>query len=690
MTSGPLLLLAAACLVAGLVLSLRWPRLWLGATLTGTASALAAALLVLVGSAEPRPSTGGAGSTPRPTGFAVAGRVEAGGPDQVSTAVGRGETGWEWRGGFTLGGETPHLRLDGVSALFLALLSVVGGAGAAYARGYWSDRDHPKSAPRGRLWWSALVLCMGLVLVESNGLHFLIAWELFTVSAYFLITLENGGRQVRSAGWLYLAASHVGTLCLFAFFATLASRTGSWDLGPMRDRTELAPLFWLVLAGFGVKAGLFPLHVWLPSAHANAPSHVSAILSGVALKMGIYGIVRFSGWLPPPAQAGWVVIGLGAVGALLGIAFAFAQNDLKRLLAYCSVENVGVILIGLGGALLGVTHGDAPWGRLALAGALLHIWNHGLFKALLFFGAGSVLHATGTREMSRLGGLWRTMPWTAGLFALGAVAVSGLPPLNGFVSEWLVYLGLFDAVAARGPAAWAAMPVAIVLGMAGALALASFAKAGALVFCGAPRTQLATHEHEAGPWMLGPMLALAGACIAIGLAPAVLWPVLARVAGSWHPAWSAAEPPAPLFTLGAVHVGLAVLALTAVVGLWRRVRTNGLRRGLTWDCGYAVPTARMQYTGGSFAGIASGWFFWILRPERKLQRPRGLLPLGARRVERVPETVLELGIGPVADAILRVSTAVRQLQHGRLQSYILYLLAGLLALGTLVFLEGSL
>ena len=457
----------------------------------------------------------------------------------------------------------------------------------------------------------------------------------------------------------------------------------------MREHAELAPLFWLALFGFGMKAGFFPLHIWLPSAHANAPSHVSAIMSGVAIKMGIYGIVRFSGWLPVPPAAGWVVIGLGATSALLGIAFAFAQNDFKRLLAYC-----------FGGkhrrhpdrSRRRVARGHArrrAWGRLALAGALLHVWNHGAFKSLLFFGAGSVLHATGTREMSRLGGLWRAMPWTAGLFALGSVAVSGLPPLNGFVSEWLVYLGLFDAVTSKGPSAWAAMPAAIMLAMAGALALASFAKAGAMIFLGAPRTQAAAHAHECGRWMRGPMLALAGVCVMIGLAPILFWPAVARAVGAWHPAWASAEAPAPLFTLGSVHVALAILVLAAAVWLWRKAHANGLRRGLTWDCGYATPTARMQYTSGSFAGIAAGWFAWMLRPERKLRRPRGHFPAEAIRLERIPETVLERVIAPVGAAIMRVSTAVRRLQHGRLQFYILYVVAGLMALGVLVLLGGT-
>ena len=432
---------ATAGMLSSILIGRVAPRLWLATTLLGMAAVLVAAATVLL--------------------------------DGI---------GWEWHSEFLVGGEPLHVRLDGLSAFFLILLCVVGGTGAVYASEYWSDKAHPRSARSGRVWWSTMLLSLVFVLLVSNGLHFLIAWELFTLSAYFLITADRRQREVRAAGWLYLGASHAATLALFAFFITLAVRTGSWELGPMHEHTELAPLFWLALFGFGVKAGLFPLHIWLPSAHANAPSHVSAILSGVTLKMGIYGLLRFSGWLPMPAGAGWVVAVLGVASAVLGVAFALGQHDLKRLLAYHSVENIGIILIGLGFALVAMEQGNPVWGQLALAGALLHVWNHGLFKALLFFGAGSVLHTTGTREMSQLGGLWRAMPWTAGLFALGAVAISGLPPLNGFVSEWLVYLGLFDATLAHGPSSWAAIPSAILLGITGALALACFTKVCGVVF----------------------------------------------------------------------------------------------------------------------------------------------------------------------------------------------------------------
>jgi len=577
--------------------------------------------------------------------------------------------------------------MDALSAFFLVLVCVVGTVAAFYAREYWSDEQYAGAATRGRAWWSAFVLTMGLVLTASNGLHFLIAWEAFAVCGYFLITLERQRSDVRSAGWLYLAASHTGTLALFAFFSAIAAKTGSWDLGPLQGQPGLAPLFWLAFLGFGLKAGFFPLHVWLPSAHANAPSHVSAIMSGVAIKMGIYGIIRFGGWLPVPESAGSALMVVGATSALIGIVLGFVQNDAKRLLAYSSVENVGVIVAGLGAALYAGSRGDAVWGRIALAGALLHVWNHGAFKSLLFLGAGSVLHATETREMSRLGGLWRLMPWTAGTFAVGALAVSALPPLNGFVSEWLIYVGLIEGVTSAAPP-WAAAVAVVVLATAGAVTVATFVKAGSLIFLGAPRTRAAARAHEAGPWMRASMAAMSSACIGMGLLPALLWPAIGRAAGAWNLAWTTTAPPEGLRTLGAAQVALVAVAMGVAALLWRKTHGNGVRREVTWDCGYALPTRRMQYSSGSFSGIVSGWFRWVLRPVRAMRRPRGVYPSGALRLERIPDAVLDGIARPVGGLVEQLSTASRRLQHGGLQLYILYVLGALTAVATLVVAGG--
>lgn len=658
MITGPLFSGALFALVLSTLLARRSPKLWLGLTLSGLLLTLLSSLFVL----------GGAPS-------------------------------WEWRSTFAFAGAPLHLLIDPLSALFLVLVSVVGSAGAVYSTQYWSAAEHPKSCATSRLAWSATLLSMLLLLSSANGLHFLISWELFALGAYFLITLDNRHPAVRKAGWLYLGASHAGTLCLFAFFTLLQTHTNTWDLGPLRDHAELAPLFWFALLGFGIKAGLFPLHIWLPSAHANAPSHVSALMSGVCIKMGVYGLLRFTGWLPIPTIAPWLLLSLGALSALFGIAFALAQSDLKRLLAYCSVENIGVIFIGLGAALLSANKmASVSFGLLALCGALLHIWNHGLFKALLFFCSGSVLHATHTRDINRLGGLWQGMPWTAAFFAVGSLSVTALPPFNGFISEWLIYLGLLESVTSPTRAVLAALPALLLMAMAGALAVATFAKAAGLVFLGAPRTAQAAKAHECGPWMRAPMLALSVLCFLLGLAPFLLWPVLKRVAFTWNPAWlEGASTPAlldrlevpSLKILAATQLGLALLLTLACWFIWRKTHRNGVRRAPTWDCGYAAPNARMQYTAASFSDTVSPWFKWLLKPQDEWHKPRGILPSSSRRLSVIPETVLVFVVTPLARLIMRLSAAVRRRQHGHLQSYILYLLAGLLALALLTLVGGS-
>lgn len=652
-TSG-LLLAAAAALGAGVTCAPRAPRVWLALTVGGCAAALGAAVRVLA----------------------------------------TGER-WTYRGTATLGGEAMGCQLDGLGAWFLALLAVVGAAGAVYAHEYWPGERHPRTARAGRIAWSVLLACMGSVLVAANGLHFLIAWELFTVAAFVLITLDRQRADVRAAGWLYLAASHLGTLALFAFFGLLAARTGGWELGPLRERTELAPLFWLALFGFGLKAGLFPLHVWLPAAHSSAPSHVSALLSGVAIKLGIYGIVRFSGWLPTPPDAGWVLVGLGVTSAVLGAAFALAQHDLKRLLAYCSVENIGVILVAIGFGLIGAERGDAPWGRIALAGGLLHVWNHGLFKSLLFFGAGSILHATGTRRMTELGGLWRALPWTASTFAVGAAAIVAMPPLNGFVSEFGVYLGLLGAVRAGGVEALGGTAALVLLALTGALALATFAKVIGVVFLGAPRTAEAHAAHECGRWMRVPLLGLAGACVLSGVLPVPLWNLALGAVDAWRPTPSASASTPALDTLDTLDtlgpllpLLLAALGLAAVV-LVRRVRPSSAPRQPTWDCGYALPSARMQSSAGSFAATAVAWFAPALRPVKRVHTPDEVLVRRQEFDERTPEVVLERVVQPLSAAVLRLADTVRRLQHGRAQTYLVYILVGLFMIALLEWSGGA-
>jgi len=594
---------------------------------------------------------------------------------------------FEWFSRFPLGGQFIHIWIDGVNAWFLVLVGAIGAIGAIYASEYWSHKLKPDSSRRGRWWWNSTLIMMVALLVMRNGLHFLIAWELFALCAYFLVTLDRDQLETRQAGWLYLAASHAGTLGLFLFFSLLAMKTGSWELGPMTENKELAPLFWIVLFGFGVKAGLFGLHFWLPSAHANAPSHVSALMSAVSIKMGIYGIIRFSSWLPLPENAGWIVIVIGVVTALLGVLFCVVQNDMKRLLAYCSVENIGVIIIALGLAILGRQSGNTEWGRMAIMGALLHIWNHGVSKSLLFFSTGSILHATGTREMSQMGGLWKSMPWTVTFFVAGAMAITALPPFNGLVSEWLIYVSIFKIGMLHDGAAITALPGAIILGAAGAVALAAFLKAGTVMFLGAPRTETVKHAHECGAMMRASMGLLLITCLFLAVMPSVLWPLLSNAESAWNGniAQPLTNPFGPLTRANAAIICVLVMGVSFI---WLFLLSGKIRRGPTWDCGYANPTSRMQYSSGSFSQTIGHWFRLFLRPESVSQKPESFFPKHADREIKQPDLILDGLLRPLTNRVMMISERVRRLQHGRLPDYILYLVIGLIAVYGITILKG--
>jgi hydrogenase-4 component B len=582
------------------------------------------------------------------------------------------------------------VALDGLSAAFLLPVLVVAPLGAVYGVGYWRQADHPDNGRRLGLFYGLLAASMALLVVARNGVLFLAAWEVMALSAFFLVTTEEGDPAACAAGWVYLVAAHTSTLFLFALFALLRQACGSFTLEPPTAGAltpELATvLFLMALVGFGLKAGLMPLHVWLPGSHAVAPSHVSAIMSGVILKMGVYGIVRVTALLPDvPAWWGGLLLALGAASGVLGVAFAIAQHDLKRLLAYHSIENVGIIIMGVGLALLGRSLGRDDWVLLGMAAAVLHVWNHALFKSLLFLSAGSVLHATGTRIMDRLGGLAGRMPRTALYFLVGAVAICGLPPLNGLVSELFLYLGLFRTLGetAPGGAAFAAF-AAPALALIGALALACFVKVYGVVFLGHARSVEASRAHESGALLTGPMTVLAGLCLLIGLAPALVAPLLQAAVAAWAPARAEAMPAltdmAPLGWVSAIGVLLLVLVLAGAAVLRWRVWAGDTATGLTWDCGYAAPTARMQYTAASFAEMLVGLFAPVLRPRTRAPRQLPLFPQKAHFHSEVDDPVLDEAVLPAFRTGARLCAWLRFLQQGGIQTYLLYIFACLIAL----------
>ncbi len=576
-----------------------------------------------------------------------------------------------------------HIRLDALSAFFAAPVFVLAAAGGLYG-----DRYFPAARRRGgwvRAFFGLMMGALALVMTAGNTILFLVAWEIVAVTAFLLVVTEDE-EGARRAGWTYLVASHVSTLALFAAIAILHSLSGSWSFAALPAGAASLPagraLFWLLIVAFGIKAGAMPFHIWLPGAHAAAPSHVSAVMSGVVIKMGIYGIVRaLSLYDAIPAWFGAVLLVGGLVSSVLGVALALAQHDLKRLLAYHSVENIGIILAGLGIGALAQSRGHEAIAFLGYAGALLHVWNHGLFKGLLFLSAGSAIHGSATREIDRMGGLAKRMPWTAGAFLVGAAAITGLPPLNGFVSEWMLYVGGFRAMTLRSLDAASLLLVLVVpaLALTGALALACFVKAFSAVFLGAPRTEHGTAAHEAEPAMLVAMGALGAACMAIGLLPALLAPLLEHTVAAAAPRLAGAADLGSL--LRPVQVGALVLAAAAIAAFLLVLRAaRGAKTAPTWDCGYAEPTARMQYTASSIARGFVDLFSWILAPVVHAPRRFTLFPAPASFESHVPDPVLDRAILPAARRGERLFRLARRFQQGRMQLYLLYLGATLLIL----------
>ncbi len=578
-------------------------------------------------------------------------------------------------------------RLDPLAGAFLLPVALVPALGAVFGTAYWSEASQPASARRLRVFLGLLAGAMAAVVLARNALVLLYAWEVMALAAFFLVVARDEEAEVRQAGWVYLVATHVGTLALLALFALLRVETGGFELvrlpaGSLTPGTTAAVLV-LGALGFGLKAGIVPLHVWLPGAHASAPSHVSAVLSGVLLKVGVYGLVRVL-WMLPAVPRWWagVLLGLGAVACVFGISLAAAQRDYKRLLAYSSIENVGVIVLALGLLALGLSDGEPVLAALGLAAAVLHVWNHSLFKSLMFLVAGSLLHATGTRRIGALGGLAARMPRVAALSAVGCVAICALPPLNGFVSELLLYSGLLRGMASEGSAGGGLAAAAVVLAMTGALAVVAFVKFFGTVFLGQERSPATTGAHDSHRLMLGPMGVLALLCLAIGIAPSTAVGLAARAAGAWDEVrrGTGAVELAGLAWVGPFAAGALVLAALGTRWLWSRARRSTAERPGTWDCGFAAPTARMQYGESSLAQTLVGLFTWVIVPDRSTVRIQGPFPAPARHATDAPDVVLDRGVLPALRSVTHAALRLRLLQKGHVQVYVLYILLALCAL----------
>ena len=609
----------------------------------------------------------------------VAGCILAAVP-AVATLLGHAPSARAWQP--SLPGGAWIVALDALSAWFLLLVAWVGAVTAAYGVTYLARERAHRSVVPAHAGFALLLAGMMVVVVAQAAVLFLFAWEVMAVSAYFLIVYESEPAEVARAGLVYLALTHVGTLALFAMFL-------AWR-GPGPDLTFAslgaasaglpaggAVILLLALVGFGIKAGVVPVHFWLPGAHAAAPSHISALLSGVMLKMGIYGLLRVMSLLGAvPAWWGWTLLGLGLVSGVLGVLWALAQHDLKRVLAYSSVENIGIILLGMGVGALGMAYRQPVVAVLGLTGAVLHTLNHALFKSLLFLGAGAVAQATGTRAIDELGGVGRRMPLTALAFLLGSVAIVGLPPLNGFVSEWVVFQALLRTGATTG-ALRLAIVAAAGLGLIGGLALACFTKVDGVVFLGRARSRASVRATERGLVSTGPMLAVAGACLALGLYPALAVTPAVDVARSITGGGPIAA--AGLVELGAalnwiVLLALALIALSTLLWLARGYFLARLpfADSATWACAGLPVTARMQYTASSYAAPLLEAF----RPVAGVRMEANVAGFHTHPID----LVLDGLVFPVWRRIGRIAREARLLQTGRLRWYLLYVILTVLAL----------
>ena len=593
-----------------------------------------------------------------------------------------------------------HLRLDALSAFFLLLLGAASAGVSAFAAGYFRQGE---GTPPGLLCllYHLFLASMAMVLLADDAYAFMVMWELMALSSFFLVTANHLIPEIRRAGYLYLLIAHIGALAILLCFGVLQANTGDYTFANMRAQ-HLSP-FWasvaflLAFLGFGAKAGIVPLHIWLPEAHPAAPSPVSALMSGVMLKTAIYGLLRVSFDILPMQLWWWGVLALvvGLVTALFGVVFAAIQTDMKRLLAYSSIENIGLLIVGIGLALLFFGYGMAPMAALALTAVLYHALNHAFFKSLLFVGTGAVLHATGERNLGKLGGLLRFMPWVGWLALVGALAAAGLPPLNGFVSEWLLLQSFLFTLGLKSTFVNNLVPV-VAAGVALVAALGGYVmvKFFGVVFLGQPREPRLAGSHDAVRWERAGLIWLAAGCILLGLFPvqviALLDPVTRVLVGdgigpqvvahSWLFLAPVAAERASYSPLLFLLLLAACYALAFV--LVRRLYHGRVRRAAPWDCGFPLLNARMQDTAEGFGQPIRQVFEPFFRIERHLPTPFDTQPSYRLVASDHLWHWIYLPIARLTEATSRI---VGRLQQGRISTYLMYSFVTLLVMLVLVF-----
>lgn len=632
------------------------------------------------------------------TGIAATGAVSAAALGLVpawQVLIGRSSTMSFSRAWLVPGGQFA-LELDPLSAWFLVPVLILPALSAIYASEALCSRQLERRVGAAACLLNILTAAMIVVVVSRNGLLFLAAWEVAAIAASCLILFEHDRPEAQRAGWISFVAAQLGAGFLFGTFAVLGQYSaGSLQFADFAQIHSLSPntsgiLFCLALIGFGAKAGLIPLHSWLPPAYSEAPSHVPAVLSGVHSKLAVYGFLRVLSYLgSPPVWWGWTLIIIGLLSGLTGIALALAQHDLKKLLAYSSIENLGLICLGLGLGLLGLAKNDQTLLALGFAGSLFHVWNHSLFKGLLFLATGIVELQAGTTNINRLGGQIKRLPWTAGAFLVGCVSICGLPPFNGFASEFLIYLTAFDEETHRSTST--AVPALVALGglaLISGLSAVAFTKAFGLTFLGVPRTLEAARPGMKVGWRLRlPILILAIGCYACGLlAPRIielLEPVIAvcihemaagvQVAGVRVDSGPLQD--VVVVTSGFILVAVALFALRGLLLLRREVGTT-----VTWDCGYAVPAASMQYTGSSYVQPTTELLGNLVPVQEVSERPSGLFPTSAAFQSHAGDPYLSRLYQPVFEACGWGLLKLRWLQNGQANLYVLYVAVTLIAL----------